>query len=602
MQRFYDRVGVWLLSVLLIINTFGAKYMLWRIPEEQCQFFVDSLRFDFYQYFRAVVLAVVVLLLALLMISRYLRGWRRSWNRKDLFIGAYVLAVLLSYALSPYPATAGEGFVETFEGISTLLSYAALAWLSAEVLRPGVSLKPIFIAVSVSVLSVTAISLLQLIGNDPINWPIIQAYAATTMTPYMSPDFRYGRVAHGLFSNPNYLSSFYALFLPLLYTPLSKARTPLRRIGYTFVIIFAHAALLASGSLTGTLLIILCPILIGLYDQEASDKTIMLYRHISVVLPLSYFSAVNFGSGFARECLFALALYGLYWLTAAYLRQKWVFLLGGLALLIVGAVLIMQHPVQEPGELTAFSTVGNKVALTIDQITYTINFQDDLILTSGDMNGPIRLSAYIATKTSDSSLPFWLEKVPLAGHSVYKIMPYEIRVETLPEAVVYLNSGFRAVTPEPSAMVGPVAWGSIGSSRLHIWQKTLPLIVRNPIWGSGPDTFALVYPQNDVINNVRFFGNAHILVTKAHSNYLNMAANIGLLGLFCYLALQVEVVSGLLKHRQQIPYGTELAIGLILFAVISFANDSRVFISVYQWMMIGYAMAWIYEKKHEVSV
>lgn len=110
--------------------------------------------------------------------------------------------------------------------------------------------------------------------------------------------------------------------------------------------------------------------------------------------------------------------------------------------------------------------------------------------------------------------------------------------------------------------------------------------------GTGPDTFALVFPQNDVVSMLRYIGTTEALVTKAHNTYLNHAVNLGILGLVAFAALQLSAVKELLSEtgRQWRHLDSRaLLLGLVLFALMGLANDSRVFIAVYHWLFIGLA-------------
>ncbi len=190
----------------------------------------------------------------------------------------------------------------------------------------------------------------------------------------------------------------------------------------------------------------------------------------------------------------------------------------------------------------------------------------------------------------------------MQDQEIFVLMPFEIRLRADKTGVSYLNVGYKADQLERSAVAGPIQIGHWGSSRLHIWQKTLPLLFQRPFWGSGPDTFALVYPQNDVVNNIRFLSRPYLLVTKAHNTYLNMAVNLGLFGLITYSALQCYGIRKLWQYRRSGPYELQTAVALVLFAIVSLVNDSRVFLGIYQWILIGMAFAMIRQHDEEEQI
>ena len=74
------------------------------------------------------------------------------------------------------------------------------------------------------------------------------------------------------------------------------------------------------------------------------------------------------------------------------------------------------------------------------------------------------------------------------------------------------------------------------SGRGYIWGRTIPLILKHLIWGSGPDTFAAEFPQTDYVMKANTgAGMYQQLPTKAHSLYLQTALQTGVLSLLCLI-------------------------------------------------------------------
>lgn len=602
MQRISGRVGLALLSLLVIINTVGVRYMLWKIPASQSHFFASGLRFDFYQYFRGAALTVFILLLAVTALWHFAAsGMRPAHDRSDLLLALYMAAVLLSFAFSPFKDSAAEGFVETYEGLSTLLAYGALAWLASVFLR-GAEERRWMVAVFVICTGVvTAVSLLQSLGCDPIDWPLVRFYAQTPMTPYMSPDFRYGTTAHGLFSNPNYLSSYYSLFLPFLYGWMHGARKGIQTVAAWCAVTVCHLAIVASHSLSGLLLIAVGTGIYLILAGHRPTRSEGLKWHAAVWVPFSV--ALLAGGGDSWETAGAALLYTLLWLGWGLAERlqvpkiQVVLICTGVLGVAAGAAAFFYQAPSAP--LSALSISGNRVDLTVDDSRYSLAIDTNQALASGPEGAQVIYDGDGAVTAGDSGFPFWLEERTFQGRKILLLMPFEIRLLSDGAGVSYLNAGYQTDKLDQSAVAGPIAIGRWGSSRLHIWQKTLPLILQRPIFGSGPDTFALVYPQNDVVNNIRFLSRPYLLVTKAHNTYLNLAVNLGLLGLIAYVAIQYRGIRRLWEHRSRGPYALQTVAALLLYALVGIANDSRVFLGVYQWILIGMAFAMIKHYEEE---
>lgn len=100
------------------------------------------------------------------------------------------------------------------------------------------------------------------------------------------------------------------------------------------------------------------------------------------------------------------------------------------------------------------------------------------------------------------------------------------------------------------AQSGSVAW------RLGQWRTALQLLSDHPVVGVGWWTF----PLHNVWGGV------------THNDYLRIAAESGLLGLFSYLALMFFIVYWLFKHYRRFPYSSHTAqiIGAVLICMISY--------------------------------
>jgi hypothetical protein len=85
-------------------------------------------------------------------------------------------------------------------------------------------------------------------------------------------------------------------------------------------------------------------------------------------------------------------------------------------------------------------------------------------------------------------------------------------------------------------------WGfrgmeSFGSSRGYIWSRTIPMIKDTLIWGHGPDTYPIYFPQHDTEGKIEFLASPERLVDKPHNLYLQFATNTGALSLIAFLAM-----------------------------------------------------------------
>lgn len=95
----------------------------------------------------------------------------------------------------------------------------------------------------------------------------------------------------------------------------------------------------------------------------------------------------------------------------------------------------------------------------------------------------------------------------------------------------------------------PQAGTESGQIRLIVWQGALSIFKNNPLLGTGPETFPYAYYQHrptahNKTTEWNFFYN------KAHNEFLNYLANLGILGLGSYGAFLTLTILALWKVRQ----------------------------------------------------
>ncbi|MDR7077905.1 putative inorganic carbon (HCO3(-)) transporter [Neobacillus niacini] len=149
-----------------------------------------------------------------------------------------------------------------------------------------------------------------------------------------------------------------------------------------------------------------------------------------------------------------------------------------------------------------------------------------------------------------------------------------------------------SVVKESYSVVTNQSTGREGSSRLYIWEKSLPL-VKEYFWvGSGPDSFEFVYPNNK--KNMEFLSNS--IVDKAHNEYLQIAITLGTPALLSYLSFlylilrrafqAVKLAEG---NEKVLIYG--LIATIIGYLVQAFFNISTVPVAPIFWSILGITLA-----------
>lgn len=78
--------------------------------------------------------------------------------------------------------------------------------------------------------------------------------------------------------------------------------------------------------------------------------------------------------------------------------------------------------------------------------------------------------------------------------------------------------------------------------RSYLWSHTAVLLLHRPLLGYGPETFALVFPQDWDQERTLLFGESPLRIDKAHNDTLDMAMSIGVLGVAAFVWVVVSTL------------------------------------------------------------
>lgn len=143
------------------------------------------------------------------------------------------------------------------------------------------------------------------------------------------------------------------------------------------------------------------------------------------------------------------------------------------------------------------------------------------------------------------------------------------------------------------------------SGRGYIWGRTIPLLKKFLLWGSGPDTFTVKFPQTDYVMKVNTGLNMYQqLPTKAHSMYLQSALQTGILSGICLLMFFLHYIRIAVrnakteKNREKAMFRTGILLSVIGFLLMGLANDSNLAVSPLFWCILGMGIAMETETFH----
>ena len=178
------------------------------------------------------------------------------------------------------------------------------------------------------------------------------------------------------------------------------------------------------------------------------------------------------------------------------------------------------------------------------------------------------------------------------GTSLFSRIGEALKSDQLPQ-----STNQKPETSQVSPQTAPTESGQI---RLVVWQGALAVFKHWPILGSGPETFAYSYylfrpASHNQTTEWNFFYN------KAHNEFLNYLANVGILGTLAYVAFLFFVIWQLFKisrgKSSEAAVFTKATLSAIVgYQTTIFFGFSTVAGQVVMFLLIASALAFIDKK------
>lgn len=127
----------------------------------------------------------------------------------------------------------------------------------------------------------------------------------------------------------------------------------------------------------------------------------------------------------------------------------------------------------------------------------------------------------------------------------------------------------------------------MGSGRIEIWKMTSKVIINRPIFGCGVDNLnngLHTYCEEEINNRVSRTGKD---IDKAHNEYLQIAATIGIPALIIYLSFIGLILFPKMKEIFKNKLQFILGLTIICYLTQAFFNISTIGVAPLFWMLLG---------------
>lgn len=490
------------------------------------------------------------------------------------FLFGYEFFAVLSTVVSSYRDMAVHGCLEQFETIFVLLGYGVCCFYGYYLAKTKKNVNVLFMAAVISAFCLSFIGLFQFFGNDLLQLDVMkQIYVPEALKGYrdlLSFNFSYekwNRVYMTLY-NPNYVGSYICLIFPLVVCFFFKSEKMECKVFCAMTAIGLLICLLGSGSMAGQISLTVTMLLYGMVLIKNRIKT----------------------------------------------QKKWIRMIS-VVVLVAGVVAGISFYIgtKEKDESTETKNLllseillyEDEVFVNYNGYPLTIGYQiegDKIVPLFRDENGETPMCEYsvdgeyyviIDERMKDVGIGIVMEGDTIKIGYAYDDMQW-IFCKNPGERFQYMTRYQKSDDMVVAKTFLPASMDKLLTYRGYIWSRTIPLLKNYFLVGSGPDTFAVVFPQNDYVARYRqkkgFFEE---ILTRPHSLYFQWALQTGLpsfvcimvfIGLSQYKAFQLLAKSE--ERRYKMPYEA-VFIGLSAYLLAGTCNDSCICVAPMFWILLG---------------
>lgn len=552
----------------------------------------NTLYGDLFSHSKATVLMIFA---AIMLIAAAVK-------RKELFVqhdrqymiylvaaGVFLLFAFLSSILSKYPSIAFWGGHDRAEGFITLFCYFVLLLFTVAAYRTEADFKNVLIALSIVVVVSSVLGIFQYCGHDLFNTDFGKALI---ISPW---DSNNGKSAvepsapgtlYGTFFHYDYVGSFAAITAPIFLILAIAEKSRREKIGLSVMTLLSLWLLFGSTSRAG---------IVG-------------------VAAAFVFGIIIFARIIAKEwkislCCLAVILVGVVSLNFASKGKMFA----RIPSLVQDACSVFQSS-NSPDYLTKLpvkdvSTHGSTVSIVTqkgDTLNATLSSQT---LSLKDENGK---TVKVETKNGTSAIidpRFNRFGFSFVGMGTDNSLGLAVTIDGQQQFYFRVNPNMALEITNPTGTVNigsiqtPPTFGfkgkeKLGSARGYIWSRAFPMVPSHLLLGSGPDTFMMNFPQNDLFGKYWAYGTTNMVVDKPHDLYLQILLSDGGIAFLAFMVIvlfylvdSIRLYALKREYQGNRIFGAATCLGIIGYLFAGFFNDSIISVAPVFWIMLGVGIA-----------
>lgn len=537
---------------------------------------------DIFLYYKSICVIAIAAVMCVILVYRYITQAKAfRWSYQLLPIGIYAFCTIVSTLFSKYKYFCIHGMTELFESVWVVLGYCVIAFYAYELIQTIEDIDMLMKWLTIGLAIMLVIGLLQAFGHDLfgtiLGKKLISGTQYWNSLDEITLAFPAGVVYLTVY-NPNYVALYFGLMIPLEIVLLIRNHKIAWRVLYAGMIFASLICLFAAQNRA---------MVVGIL-AAAGLSIIILHR---------------------------------------YLIRHWKLSLGMIAGLILFSVIFFSFNSTLLDKFTfrqgQKNTLGDehavsKIVTGDDNVCLTYNGNDFYTYFNENGDGTIDLHV---TDASGAEISY------IADEYNYKMTITDERFKDVTVQPVLLEEG-GALTLEVTMdghewqfqkgedgtyyyvntygkldkVNNAPSWGRsflipLVDERARIWSETFPILKDKLLFGSGPDTFVLEFPQDNYVEKA-YNETESLIDVKPHNAYLQIAVQEGVLAavvvIFLFLWYLWDGIRLYSKASYQNPMeimGVGLTIALGTHMAVAIINDSNVCVSPLFWLLLGVGMS-----------
>jgi hypothetical protein len=553
---------------------------------------------DFFHQIKSTTLILIcgiILFIIFLTLDKAKIKWDNTMKIYYIAAGIFGLMILLSGMFSAYREISIWGRPDRGEGMLVLLGYLVLMFYSSYCINKEkdyafIVWPLVFLTVIFGVLG-----WFQFLGKDFLmsetGLNLIVPAEHAELKDQIKSIFEAGRIYLTLY-NPNYVGSFGAMMVPLFITLALFDKTLWKKIVFALTALIALAVTVGSKSSAGMLGIsVACLVMVILYAKG-------ILKAWKIAVPL--------------VVLAVLAIFGINKATDGEIGR------------IVTKIQTNAQTLFEKNEdfdyksqlyLRDVKIADGELILQVGDTPFYTSMRGDEVV-GRDINGNVFTytqgeDGYYRPPTEITDrISFELQDIENVGR--YLVVRESgatcVAVQVENDRVVRFVNPY---TVEEIEIIEAPSFGfkgkeKVGSNRGYIWSRSIPLLKKTIVLGTGADTYMVVFPQRDLLAKRYSLSSYSMVVDKPHNLYLQMGIENGIIALLAFLTLVGVYILTSFKnyalkkeYTSQMAWGAGILVAVIGYLVAGFFNDSVVSVAPIFWILLGVGIAtnYLYAKK-----